>query len=357
MLHVHGDVSLNGLFCDPLNQVDLKHSLETLFTEINVPDISLINWESPVSTGLVFNDKKSPILATTKFATELFLKNYKVDIACMGNNHIGDCREDGLQSTIEAFEDTGVEYFGAGSSVDSSKELKILEVKGKRIGFLSFVGEETNPKIHPSDDIHLNWFDEQTSYELVGVAAGHVDVLVVNLHWGVEYTNYPKLDQIEVARKMVSAGASVIAGQHTHTLQGIEKFEGSLIIYSLGNFIFSGLKPSESIGWPNMCQETGICEIKINEKLEITYEFIPIYTDSRGPHLDTEGGVQKRLARRSKALNFNPIAYRFILKCNTVTNWCIKLPVFLVRKRGGIIPALLRYVSFDYLKLLIANIK
>lgn len=94
-----GDVSLNGLYCDPLHLSDLRSDLIALKNEIDSPALKVINWESPISTKLDFNKSKGTLLATTIEAAEVF-SEFAPDVAILGNNHIADCRNDGFHETI-----------------------------------------------------------------------------------------------------------------------------------------------------------------------------------------------------------------------------------------------------------------
>jgi poly-gamma-glutamate synthesis protein (capsule biosynthesis protein) len=69
------------------------------------------------------------------------------------------------------------------------------------------------------------------------------DAVVVSLHWGTEYASRPGARQRELAQAAVEAGADLVLGHHTHTLQGLEAFARggagrALVAYSLGNFVF-----------------------------------------------------------------------------------------------------------------------
>ena len=44
--------------------------------------------------------------------------------------------------------------------------------------------------------------------------------------------------QQELAHSLIEAGADLIIGSHPHVVQDIEKYQGRLIFYSLGNFVF-----------------------------------------------------------------------------------------------------------------------
>ena len=53
----------------------------------------------------------------------------------------------------------------------------------------------------------------------------------------------PILQQVAEAHRLVEAGADIIIGHHSHTLQPVERYKGSTIYYSIGNFIFDARRP------------------------------------------------------------------------------------------------------------------
>ena len=65
-------------------------------------------------------------------------------------------------------------------------------------------------------------------------------IIVVSFHWGVERKYYPNAKQKSLGRYAIDCGASLVLGHHPHVLQGIEKYNGRYIVYSLGNFCFGG---------------------------------------------------------------------------------------------------------------------
>ena len=62
--------------------------------------------------------------------------------------------------------------------------------------------------------------------------------LIISLHWGEEYKLINSSAQQKFAHQVIEAGADLIIGHHPHVVQNIEKYQGKLIFYSLGNFIF-----------------------------------------------------------------------------------------------------------------------
>ena len=103
-------------------------------------------------------------------------------------------------------------------------------------------------------------------------------VIVVCPHWGGEHTLRPIPVQIETAHRIIDAGADLIVGHHTHTLQTIEVYRGRRIYYSIGNFIFDQQKPIN----------TQACVVKLTvDADDIDVETIPISIRRCVPYLNS----------------------------------------------------------------------
>jgi len=57
-------------------------------------------------------------------------------------------------------------------------------------------------------------------------------------HWGTQYTNVPEPIQRQVARELADAGADLVVGGHPHWVQGASTVGDTLVVHSLGNFVF-----------------------------------------------------------------------------------------------------------------------
>jgi poly-gamma-glutamate synthesis protein (capsule biosynthesis protein) len=66
------------------------------------------------------------------------------------------------------------------------------------------------------------------------------ELVILSIHWGIEKETAPEDEQITVAHRAIDLGADIVLGTHPHVLQGIEKYNGRYICYSLGNFCFGG---------------------------------------------------------------------------------------------------------------------
>ena len=65
-------------------------------------------------------------------------------------------------------------------------------------------------------------------------------LIIVVFHWGNEKETVPDSNQTTLGRMAIDNGADLVVGHHPHVLQGIEKYKGKYIAYSLGNFCFGG---------------------------------------------------------------------------------------------------------------------
>ncbi len=106
--------------------------------------------------------------------------------------------------------------------------------------------------------------------------ADSIAVVIVNLHWGAEHTLRPLPQQRLEAHALIDAGADVIIGHHTHTLQTSETYRGKPIFYSIGNFIFDQQRPLN----------TRACIVRLRITQEKTVaDAIPIRIDHCAPRL------------------------------------------------------------------------
>lgn len=64
-----------------------------------------------------------------------------------------------------------------------------------------------------------------------------VDVLMVAMHWGVEYTHTPTAYQKDMAKFLAKNGVDIVIGSHPHVVMPVTWIDDTLVIYSLGNLI------------------------------------------------------------------------------------------------------------------------
>jgi hypothetical protein len=221
------------------NGVDLLAPFMGVSSVIENADIFFVNLEGPISgTGFHQRGSRAAKLSNHPHVTAL-LKRASNCVCVLANNHIMDEGENGLELTRRTLEKEGVLSVGAGSTSAEAERPVIVECKGKRIGCLAFStsGSEVGALTVKSGRAGCADLDAIENVEAaIKRLKTNCDVVVVSLHWGVEFFEYPKAEQVLIVDRLVKAGADYIMGHHPHVLQGIEKRGRSIVMYSLGHF-------------------------------------------------------------------------------------------------------------------------
>ena len=220
-----GDVSLSGRD----GQDPFKHVARLL----RAGDIVFGNLECVLCNAGAEAEKEITLRADPARAG--YLRQAGFDIVSVANNHITDFGPAGLEQTLAALREQGIRSVGA----TSSREYEIIECKGIKVGFLAYC--QTDAGNHHSEPL-IRRIDRHTILEQVADLKRRCDVVVVSLHWGVEYIHYPFPGQIQLARDLLRSGAALVLGHHPHVVQGIERIGRGLIAYSLGSFQFEPRK-------------------------------------------------------------------------------------------------------------------
>lgn len=183
---------------------------------------------------------KKPRLTTT-LNTLNYLKELNLSLVTLAQNHIYDHLEDGYDKTTAFLENNQINHIGSGKSIEDVKKAKIIVKDNITIGLLNYVTLDTNPDLPLDSKVHLNIFDVDKCIKDIESLKKEIDFRVIILHWGgrVEGGLYPDFNQPTIARKLIDAGADLIIGHHSHTIQPYEIYKGKYIFYSLGNFCFS----------------------------------------------------------------------------------------------------------------------
>ncbi len=124
---------------------------------------------------------------------------------------------------------------GSYTSQEDRDEVIIREVNGIKYGFLSYT-EQTNGISVPKSYLCNVYSKEKVKNDILKYR-DKVDVLMVAMHWGEEYTNTPTSGEKEKAKYLASLGVDLIIGCHPHVIQPMTYIDNTLVVYSLGNFV------------------------------------------------------------------------------------------------------------------------
>jgi len=225
--------------------------LETVFGDtlsvLQKNDITIGNLE-----GVVTSSKNNAVKTYTfRFDERVLphLKNAGFDYLMQANNHAYDFGEEGFKDTLAAFEKYGIPTSGAGRNADEAKKFYRKTVGDTTFAIIScgafpversgFNGKTTATATDTRAGIL--WQSDEL-LESVKKEKDAGAFVIVNVHGGEEYRFTPTQSQRRLYEALCSAGADVVFGSHPHVLQPIEWYGKSLIVYSLGNFLFNGME-------------------------------------------------------------------------------------------------------------------
>ena len=241
-----GDVILGRYRGDGYDPIpDGEHEPFAEVTELLRSDLVVGNLETPLVRTLPV---ESPVGSRYSFGADAALARHLLpagfDALSLANNHAYDMLATGVRETPEILAELGIAPLGAVSEEPGENiRVETIEREGWRVGFVA-VTTQSNVARQPGLPLPLVDTPELATrvVPLVEEARVSHDLVVVLVHWGLEYADEPDWVQQQAARALVEAGADLVIGHHPHVLQGIERHGHGLIAYSLGNFLFENVK-------------------------------------------------------------------------------------------------------------------
>jgi hypothetical protein len=170
-----------------------------------------------------------------------------LDVFSLANNHSFDWGAQALNQTREIFDTLarqhGVYHSGLRAGRDRPIELTVIRVDRWRIGFVAVTtfSNVWGAEPYVNSVNYRSETERQRFLDMVAEWRNGVDLLVVSIHAGVEYSTEPDPEKVRFFRDVAYAGADIVWGHHPHVLQPWEVTSaprpGCLIIYSAGNFV------------------------------------------------------------------------------------------------------------------------
>ena len=279
-----GDIMLEGH--DP----DGPSPFAAVAEPLRAADLAIGNLECPLATGGRRARKRYTFRAKPEAVG--LLADAGFDVMCVANNHTVDYGRDALKRTLTTLEDAGLGWVGAGAdevaarsawhaAVGAGSDRRVMTVAFlayshmRPVEFYAGPGRAgTNPAV--VDNIGHD----------VAQAAQSADAVVVSFHWGIERSRHPRAGERALAHLAVDSGADLVLGHHPHVLQGLERYRGAVIAYSLGNFVFKS---------SGACAETAMLRCRLRPNAEPEVEVIPAVIKGREPEPATGADAQRVL--------------------------------------------------------------
>jgi poly-gamma-glutamate synthesis protein (capsule biosynthesis protein) len=256
LLAAVGDVNLGdgpGAFIDAFGP---RYPWTATASALRSADVAFGNLECAVSTRGApvpkqFNFRGRPAALRTMATFAGF------DVLNLANNHTGDYGTQALLDTVRNVRRFGMKAVGAGGSLSSAAEPRVVERLGLRVAFVGF--SNILPAEFYAGPTKAGTQPATPALIANGVrkARRRADVVIATFHWGVERSLTEDGRQRAFANTALAAGADAVIGAHPHVLQPIRRAGPKrLVAYSLGNFVFGASSPATA--------RTGILRLKLS---------------------------------------------------------------------------------------------
>lgn len=176
------------------------------------------------------------------------------NLVSLATNHTVDRGKQAVLNSCEYWKkQDNVLTAGSYCSNEERNEIKINEKNNITYTMLNYtygtngmsVSDDYLVNVWPTDTDNINNPDTDTKYQAykqtvkedIEKVRDKVDVLIVAMHWGVEYTHNPTEYEKDMANYLASLDVDIIIGTHPHVIQPVTYIDDTLVIYSLGNFI------------------------------------------------------------------------------------------------------------------------
>lgn len=283
-------------------------------------DLALCHLETPLAplgghyTGYpIFNSPPQIVSAVKKLG---------FDMCDQTSNHTFDAGSAGVRRTLNFLDAVGIKHTGSYRTPEESKRYLIMDVPTNngsvKVGILAYTFS-FNGIPYPGGK---TWMANKIQLPKILKDAKAIrklgaSVVIAKMHWGSEYTNYPNSYQTGLARSIAASGlVDLIDGDHTHSVQPIQKIKNMWVIYSHGNLAAAQREP-ETIKSEGVITRWTFTEVKKNKFTISKAEFAPTLITDNFPVriLDvhkalrtgkwistTKTRLQKALTRTSKTI-------------------------------------------------------
>ena len=175
------------------------------------------------------------------------------NLVSLATNHTLDRGEKAITNSVNYWnEHPSVLAVGSYLSFEERDKVRIKEVNNITYTMLNYTYGTNGIKVPEGKEYLVNvWpctgnnLESDTKYqeykekvkEDIKRVRDKVDVLIVAMHWGVEYTHIPTNYQLDMASFLEEEGVDIIIGTHPHVVMPVTYINDTLVVYSLGNFL------------------------------------------------------------------------------------------------------------------------
>ncbi len=258
------------------NEYDFSDMFEEIRPIIQNYDLAFYNQET------IIGGKNLGLSTYPRFNSPEEIGDALIDvgfnIVSLANNHSLDKGEQGIIHSNQYWRTKDVMVSGTFDSFEDRNKINIQSKNNISYTLLSYTTSTNGIPVPEGKEYLVNVYSDELVKEDIKRVRDEADVIIVSMHWGVEYTHTPTSEQRRIANYLAELGADIVVGHHPHVIEPIEFIDDTLVIYSLGNFISAQIGLPKLVG---MLVSVDIIKRDINDSIEIDIENVQselIYT-------------------------------------------------------------------------------
>ncbi|MDV2886418.1 CapA family protein [Alkalihalophilus pseudofirmus] len=190
------------------------------------------------------------------------LEDADFSVVNLANNHSFEIDSPQTKETLEAIDESDVEAVGIATDYDAAQGVSYTKHNGLEVATVG-----VTDVVAPSNAAAVLTTDPNEALPLIREARSQADLVVVHVHAGQEYDSSPTTRQETLMKAFADAGADIVIGHYPHVLQSVDVYNDTLILYSIGNFVFDQ-------GWTRT-RDTAIAQYNLKEDGTAEVELVP----------------------------------------------------------------------------------
>lgn len=269
----------SGVYADAWNGTtyDFGKMLTSIKPIIEKYDLAFVNQETIIG-GASLGYSSYPRFNSPEQIGDTLI-DIGFDIFNLANNHTLDMGEAGMLNSLSYWSTKDVITVGMNSSFEERDTIPTYEKNGITYAILGYTTVTNGLRVPAGKEYYLNTYDSERVAADIAKVRDKVDVVMVSMHYGSEYTHVPTLEQTEIANYLASLDVDIVIGHHPHVIQPITYIDDTLVIYSLGNFLSGQIGINKQIG---MLASLEVHKVVDGDNVDITIQNVRgdlIYTN------------------------------------------------------------------------------
>ncbi len=190
------------------------------------------------------------------------------DLVSVANNHSGDYGKAAFLDELLALPTHGITPVGGGQNKQRAHMPIYKTVRGTTIAFLAY--DEIDPYSFAATNTTPGhaWLNEADLRHDIAHARLSANFVITFVHWGIEYFTSFTHHQRSLAQVAIDSGADLVVGAHPHVIEPYEFYQGKLIVYSLGNFVFDYM-------YAEAARRGNILTLTVQNNRLLTWKLVP----------------------------------------------------------------------------------